>query len=307
MSLKIGLIDVDGHNFPNLAQMKLSAYYKARGCLVEVASPRGEYDVVYMSKVFDSTYSPDLAWEPHADDIVRGGTGYGLDNKLSYEVEHTYPDYELYPGLTENTAFGFLTRGCPRGCSFCIVSEKEGQAAVKAADLDEFWRGQKFVKLLDANILACKDAHELLGQLIESKAYIDFTQGLDIRLMSNDYVQLINRMKLKSIHFAWDDPRHDLTESFRGYAAKAKHKLHGDWGSVYVLCNFNTTFDEDMWRIETLISLGYSPYVMIYDKPSAPKITRHLQRWCNAPPLRKSCTFAEYLKTKRYTGEETMT
>lgn len=304
MSVKVGLIDVDGHNFPNLAQMKLSAYYKARGCLVEVASPRGEYDVVYMSKVFDETYSKDIDWSPKADDIIRGGTGYGLNNKLSYEVEHTYPDYELYPGLTENTAFGFLTRGCPRGCDFCIVSEKEGRVAVKVADLDEFWRGQKFVKLLDANILACKDASELLGQLIESKAYIDFTQGLDIRLMSNDYVQLINRMKLKSIHFAWDDPRHDLTENFRDYAAKAKHKLHGDWGSVYVLCNFNTTLDEDMWRINTLISLGYSPYVMIYDKPSAPKITRHLQRWCNAPPLRKSCSFAEYLKTKRYTGEE---
>lgn len=122
--------------------------------------------------------------------------------------------------------------------------------------------------------------------------------------MRDDHIQLINRMKLKSIHFAWDDPRHDLTENFRGYAAKAKHKLHGDWGSVYVLCNYSTTHDEDMWRIETLISLGYSPYVMIYNKPSAPKITRHLQRWCNAVPLRKSCTFAEYLKTKRYTGEE---
>lgn len=303
MSVKVGLIDVDGHNFPNLCHMKISAYHKARGDDVEWCLPLKHYDVVYQSKVFDDTYSLDIDWQPNADKIVKGGTGYGLDNKLPDEIEHIYPDYSLYPQYSD-TAFGFLTRGCPRGCDFCIVSAKEGRASKQVADLDEFWREQKFVKLLDANILSCKDAPELLGQLIESKAYIDFTQGLDIRLMSSDYVQLINRMKLKSIHFAWDDPRHDLAESFRDYAAKAKHKLHGDWGSVYVLCNYTTTHEEDMWRIETLISLGYSPYVMIYDKPSAPKITRHLQRWCNAPSLRKSCTFAEYLKTKRYTGEE---
>lgn len=96
----------------------------------------------------------------------------------------------------------------------------------------------------------------------------------------------------------------ELDRELPRYAAKAKHKLHGDWGSVYVLCNYNTTHDEDMWRIETLISLGYSPYVMIYNKPSAPKITRHLQRWCNVPSLRKSCTFVECLKTKNYMGED---
>lgn len=303
MSVKVGLIDVDGHNFPNLCPMKISAYHKARGDDVEWCIPLKHYDIVYQSKVFDDTYSPDIDWQPNADEIIKGGTGYGLNNKLPYEIEHTYPDYDIYPSLTEKTAFGFLTRGCPRGCDFCIVSEKEGRAAVKVADLAEFWRGQKFVKLLDANILACKDAPELLGQLIESKAYIDFTQGLDIRLMRDDHIQLINRMKLKSIHFAWDDPRHDLTENFRDYATKAQHKLHGDWGSVYVLCNYNTTHDEDMWRINTLISLGYSPYVMIYSKPSAPKITRHLQRWCNASSIRKSCSFAEYLKTKNYMGE----
>lgn len=126
--MRIGLIDVDGHSFPNLALMKLSAHYKNRGCHVEMAYPMGEYDVVYMNKVFDDTYSKDIDWYPKADDIVRGGTGYGLDNKLSYEVEHTYPDYELYPGLTENTAFGCLFEADKD--DYKLVTEADKQIAM---------------------------------------------------------------------------------------------------------------------------------------------------------------------------------
>jgi radical SAM superfamily enzyme YgiQ (UPF0313 family) len=125
--MKIGLIDVDGHNFPNLALMKISAWHKAKGDTVEWCLPIDHYDIVYQSKVFDETYSPDIEWMPMADKVIKGGTGYGLDNKLPDEIEHIYPDYSLYPELTKDTAYGFLTRGCPRGCKFCIVASKEGK------------------------------------------------------------------------------------------------------------------------------------------------------------------------------------
>ena len=125
--MNIGLIDVDGHNFPNLALMKLSAWHKARGDAVEWWWGFGAYDRVYMSKVFDTTYSPDIPEPLNALEIIKDGTGYGLDNQLPDEVEHMMPDYSLYPELTKDTAYGFLTRGCPRGCHFCIVSEKEGR------------------------------------------------------------------------------------------------------------------------------------------------------------------------------------
>ena len=140
--MRVGLIDVDSHNFPNLALMKISAHHKARGDDVQWAIPLEHYDVVYQSKVFDDTYSPDIDWQPNADRIVKGGTGYGLDNKLPDEIEHIYPDYSIYPELTEDTAYGFLTRGCPRHCDFCIVGDKEGLRSVKVADLSEFWRGR---------------------------------------------------------------------------------------------------------------------------------------------------------------------
>ena len=182
--MTIGLIDVDGHNFPNLALMKLSAWHKAQGDTVEWWSGFSEYDRVYVSKVFDETYTPDILEPVNTKEIVRGGTGYGLDNCLPDEVEHIYPDYSLYPKLTQDTAYGFLTRGCPRNDGFCIVTKKEGCISRKVADLSEWWSGQKNIKLLDPNLLACREHMELLGQRAESGAWVDFTQGLDCRLLT---------------------------------------------------------------------------------------------------------------------------
>ena len=171
----IGLIDVDGHNFPNLPLMKLSAWHKANGDTVEWYEPLfhsiGEpFDRVYMSKVFGEEYSADYPYYVNAKEVIKGGTGYHIhiengkevfdkDNhkNLPDEVEHIYPDYSLYPEYTKDTAYGFLTRGCCNNCSFCIVSKKEGLCSHKVADLSEFWRGQKNIKLLDPNLLACKE------------------------------------------------------------------------------------------------------------------------------------------------------
>lgn len=281
--MKIGLIDVDGHNFPNLALMKISAYHKAKGDEVEWCNLFKHYDRVYQSKVFDDTYTPDLEYIPNTDEIIKGGTGYGLDNKLPDEIEHQYPDYSLYPELTKDTAYGYLTRGCPRGCHFCIVAEKEGRCSQKVADLSEFWCDQKFIKLLDPNILACREHLNLLQQLVDSKAYIDFTQGLDARLLIIESIELINQIKLKEIHFAWDYMKEEkpVLSGLSLYKKYAKHKPHGHYGSVYVLCNYDTTMEENLYRIYTLRDMNYDPYVMIYDKPNAPQEVRYLQRWCN--------------------------
>ena len=176
--MKIGLVDVDSHNFPNLPLMKLSAWHKAQGDTVEFLLNCFEhYDKVYVSKVFGDEYSQMDMTCINADEIIYGGTGFaitiengkevyhkGRDKDLPYEVEHIYPDYSLYPELTKNTAYGFLTRECPNNCDFCIVSKKESRCSVKVADLSEWWDGQKHIELLDANILACRDRNELLVQ-----------------------------------------------------------------------------------------------------------------------------------------------
>ena len=244
--MKIGLIDVDGHRFPNLCLMKLSAYHKARGDMVEWYDGKKWYDLVYMSRVFTDTYSKDYAGSVKAYHVIKGGTGYGLDNKLPDAVEHSHPDYGLYPQFA-GTAYGFLSRGCPRGCGFCIVGEKEGRKTVAVADLDEFWGGEKEIKLLDANILACSDWERLLGQLADSGAEVDFTQGLDVRLVTPEKAALLKRKR-----------------------------------RVYVLTNYGSTHEQDLYRIYTLRDMGYDPYVMIYEKPTAPEETRRMQRWVNS-------------------------
>lgn len=289
--MNIGLLDIDSHNFPNLALMKIAAYHKSLGDRVEWWNGLVHYNKVYQAKVFDDTYSRDEDHVVMADEVVKGGTGYGLYNFLPDEIEHSYPDYSLYPKLTKDTAYGFLTRGCPRNCKFCIVTQKEGNQSHKVADLREFWKEQKIIKLLDPNLLACIDHESLLKQLIESKAYIDFTQGLDVRLLNKDNISLLNKVKMKEIHFAWDQMGNtaEIIKKLRLYKKLAKHKPHGFYATVYVLTNFDTTHEEDLERLYQLRELEYDPYVMVYDKANAPRETRLLQRWANNKIIFRSC------------------
>lgn len=333
--MKIGLIDVDGHNFPNLPLMKLSAYHKQQGDDVQWYDPMftGHCDKVYMSKVF--SFTEDYQYFVDADEIIKGGSGYCIslvdgkevfdkskDIPLPDEVEHVFPDYHLYqkqiyvPDIDDegeeketghyetvdmfpDTAYGFLTRGCPRGCSFCHVEAKEGRASRKVADLNEFWNGQKNIVLSDPNILACREWKDLLQQLIDSKAKVDFNQGLDIRLMTPEKAEMLKRIKLKNLHFAWDrfEDKDKILPKFQMF--KEITGIRDRDLIVYVLCNFDTTIEQDLERIYTLREMGFWAYVMLYDKQSIPKghILRKLQRWVNNRVIFARCsTFDEYMK-----------
>jgi hypothetical protein len=286
--MKIGLVDVDNHNWPNLALMKISAWHKNSGDTVEWAGSLEHYDVVYMAKVF--TFTPDDVQAYQADKIVKGGTGYDLTSKLPEDIESAFPDYSLYS--IKDTAYGYLTRGCPRQCPFCIVAEKEGAQAYKVADLSQFWQGQKYIKLLDPNLLACPDWESLLEQLADSGAWVDFTQGLDIRLMTDEKAAAINRVKYSMLHFAWDDPNDKVTLD---KLVEYKDVWHGDFRRrrVYVLTNYNSDFNDDLYRIYTLRDIGYDPYIMIYDKLHAPPKTRYLQRWVNNKRIFRTIEYFE--------------
>lgn len=291
--MRIGLIDVDGHNFPNLALMRISAYHKARGDTVEWWwSDFFHYDIVYMSKIFSDAYSKDIPEPINADKVIKGGTGYviHLENgvevfdkanhhDLPPEMERMFPDYSLYPQYT--FAVSMTSRGCPRGCKPCHVAAKEGRKTIKVADVSDFWCGQKEIRVLDPNITACREKRDLMRQYRETGALIDFTQGLDIRLLNDDDIADLNAMRLKNVHFAWDDPADDLAAKFEWYTKVGKKNKHGRYGTVYCLTNFNSTMDENLHRIYTLRDLGYDPYVMIYNKPNAPAEVKRLQRWVN--------------------------
>jgi hypothetical protein len=249
-----------------------------------------------MSKVFDNTYTPD-AYEPvNTKEIIKGGTGYGLDNELPDEIEHMYPDYSLYQELTKDTAYGFLTRGCPNNCPFCIVCAKEGRCSHKVADLREWWNGQKNIVLCDPNLLACRDHMDLLGQLADSRAWVDMNQGVDARMLTEANIEALNRVKIKTIHFAWDlmDRSDQILKGLNMYLEQGKIKDYRR-RLVYVLTNYNTSMEENLYRIYTLRDMGYDPFVMVYDKPNAPREIIRLQRWCDNKRIFKKCPrFEDY-------------
>ena len=309
--MRIGIVDVDGRNFPNIALMKISAWHKSQGDSVEWYEPMfsGHFDKVYLSKVF--SFTPDFDYPIDADEIERGGSGYCIslvdgkevfdkskDKRLPPHVEHIYPDYSLYPEYTQDTAYGFLSRGCPRGCDFCIVKEKEGRCSVKVADLSEFWNGQKRIVLCDPNILACRDWKDLLHQLIDSGAEVDFNQGLDIRLMTEEKVDMLKQINIKQIHFAWDryEDREFVLPKLKLFAERYGKKMTHN-AIVYTIVNFTTTIEQDLDRIYTLRDMGYWPYVMIYDKEHCSRIYRDLARWVNNRFIFASCKrFENYKK-----------
>lgn len=330
--MKIGLIDVDSHNYPNLPLMKIAAWHKAQGDEVEWHWGWGQYDKVYMSKVFDDTYSADKPEPINAGIIIKGGTGYFRRNKegnaevfvdgqwrdngtqdtcchgntvyrevLPSEIECCYPDYSLYPDLTNDTAYGFLTRGCPNNCGFCIVSQKEGRCSCKVADLSQWWAGQKNIILCDPNLLACRDHMDLLNQLAESHAWVDVNQGFDARLLNPENIEAIKRIKIKDIHFAWDQMKNSerIVRGLNTWKRYGKKDSHGQWGTVYVLTNFDTSMEENLFRIYEIDKMGFRPFCMVFDKPNAPEEVRRLQRWCNNRAIFKSCPRFEDYDPKR--------
>jgi hypothetical protein len=176
------------------------------------------------------------------------------------------------------------------------VAKKEGRKSVKVAEVDEFWKGQKNIELLDPNLLACKDSLKLLNDLADTGSKVNFSQGLDCRVLTKEHVEVINKIKLSNIHFAWDSVKDEkyVIKGLETYSKYAERKVNGAWGGVYVLTNYGSTIEEDMYRIEKLRSMNYDPYVMIYDKPHASKEIKRMQRWCNSKWIFKSCTFDEY-------------
>jgi len=309
--MKIGLWS-DAVNFPSIPLMKTSAYHKAQGDNVKLIDNFSErFNIAYVSKTFNLPAIkkiPQLPCVPLADKVILGGTGFATevvygrevyhkhkDADLPHEIENIYPDYGLYPELTTDTAFGFLTRGCPNGCGFCVVSRKEGVKSIQVSELPEFWRGQKNIKLMDANLLACDNAVDLLLSLIQSGASVDFTQGLDARYVDEDMARLLCEVQIKMVHFAFDLMRNEA-DIIRGLTLFRKHFKKSDRScKVYILTNYNTTHAEDWYRVRKVIELGYQPDVRIYQKGTHSRFLTDLARWANLSRLYRSCSFANYV------------
>jgi hypothetical protein len=187
------------------------------------------------------------------------------------------------------------------------VAAKEGRRSYKVADLSEWWSGQRNICLCDPNILACREWRDLLGQLADSKARVDINQGMDARLLTVEKVEMLNRINLSTIHFAWDDYRQKdaVLRGLQCFADNFKRSIdRGHFAQVFVLTNFDTTPEQDLERIYTLRDMGYWAYVMIYDKANCDRKYIDLQRWCNNRFIFAKCPrFYDYNKIPETTDK----
>lgn len=294
--MKIGLFDIDS-KYHNLALMKLSAYHKSKGHEVEFYQPilKSSYDKIYVSKIFtkrniNEGYIP--------EDCIIGGSGFDLKSRLPVEIEHIRPDYSLYD---LNYSLGFTTRGCIRNCKFCIVPEKEGKIK-EHAEVEEFLNpNSNIVVLLDNNFLALPSHIKKLRKYIDKGWRMDFNQGLDARLVNRENAKLLAKIKYKEmIRFAWDDIK-DESEIMRGLEFIIKAGIRPRNITVYVLIGFNTTFEEDLYRIQRLRDIkderGFiKAYVMNYNNTLKSRKYKDFMRWVNNPWIFKSCEWEEYKK-----------
>ncbi len=205
--MQIGLHDAErdylkDKSFPNYALMKISAWHKARGDSVEWWNPLVRYDRVYSSKVFD--FTPVDAYLP--DETIRGGTGYmdiPMDQGLPEEIDGIFPDYSIYPECDH--AIGYLTRGCPNHCRWCVVPRKEGDIKPYRTWEELVRKDTNKLVLMDNNILACEYGIGQLESLIGSGYYIDLNQGMDARLVDDRVAEILSQIKwMKYIRFSCD-------------------------------------------------------------------------------------------------------
>lgn len=293
--MNIGLIDVDGHNFPNLALMKISAYHKSKGDNVEWANPLfGNYDKVYKSKVFTFT---DDNYDVYDCEVVCGGTGYDIKSRLPYEIEcQRVLDYSIYPKY--NFSIQFFSRGCIRECPFCLVRDKEGY--INPVGPVELNPHGEWIEVLDNNFFANPMWMDSINYLINKNQKVNL-HGVDVRIMNEEQAYYLNKLKLKNnIHIAWDLPKIDLKEKLKEIIKYIKpYKL-----TCYVLVGFNSTFEEDMYRLETLKELGITPFVQPYrdfeNNRMPTQYEKDIARWANKMWIFKSCEFKDFEPRKGF-------
>ena len=292
--MKIGIIDVDGHNFPNLALMKIAGWHKSNGDDVDWAFHFAHYDRVYKAKVF--TFTPDDETAIDADEIVKGGTGYDIASHLPEEIDAwTKPDYSIY-----GFAFSiqFYSRGCIRHCPFCLVNDKEGN--IRPVTPMELNPGGKWIEVLDNNFFANPEWREAIRHLKAQGQPVNF-HGVDIRIMDAEQAEAIKGLRLKrNIHIAWDIPQVDLTDKLKEIIKIIPaYKL-----SCYVLVGFNSTPEQDLYRVRTLKSLGITPFVQPFrdyeNKTQPSQYAKDFARWANRVWSLKSCDFLDYMPRKNF-------
>jgi hypothetical protein len=290
---KIAIYDVDS-KIPNLALMKLSAFHKAKGDAVEAYSPlfADQFDQIYASTIFD--FSDKSLLDPARMEI--GGSAWSLEKNLPPDVEAMTPDYSFY-GYPHS--LGFTMRGCRFRCKFCDVPKKEGRP--KATNtVEELWtqRDSDFVVLLDNDFFGNPEWKERIGELLKHDLRVCFSQGLNIRIITDEQARALASVRFwnyslsrRQVYFAWD--RFQDEKLIDAGIERVKAAGIKAWQmAFYVLVGFDTTPEQDLYRVTKLRDLGCDPYAMPYDKKDP--YQKSFCRWVNHRAIFNSVKWEDY-------------
>ena len=304
---RIGLIDVDNTSFPNLALGKIARHHKAMGDSVEWVDPMfgGGFDKVYMSKVF--TFTPDYDYPIVADEIERGGTGYDIHKTLPNEIDRLHPDYDFL-GVPSDTAYGFLTRGCPNKCKWCIVPIKEGKQR-PYMDVEEIAiEGRKNLILMNNNVLASDYGLEQIEKIIKNGYRVDFNQALDARLVTEDIAKMLAQVRwISMIRFGCDTPK-QRRECNRAMQMIDKHRKIPAQYLLYTI--IGDDINEDYARLSAFrdnkrVRIVAQPY-RDFNNPNQiiPQWQKDMAHWANRRQLYATCDFKDFKPRKGFKCKE---
>lgn len=300
--MNVALLAVDS-NYPNLALMKISAYHKSQGDTVEWYNPLDTYDLLYMAKVF--SFTPDYAYviANVRGEVVRGGTGYDVRSSLPGDIDRIQPDYSLYPTVDIRTSYGFLTRGCPNRCRWCVVPQKEGGIR-PYMDVDEITLhgARPYAILMDNNVLACDYGLSQLEKIAKRGYHVDFNQALDARLVTEDIARLLAKVRwMKRIRFGCDTPA-QIAHCERAIELIRSCGYRGEFFLYCILMDFAESYRRiSHWRKDKKVIPFAQPYRDI-DNPyqRIPQWQKDMAHWVNRKELFAKCSFEDFEPRKGF-------
>ena len=330
--MRIGLLSVDGYTkrkkqwgakiYPNLALGKIARYYKEKGHSVEWAEPYSifnetPYDIIFASKVFNFSDDVDFV-EYRFNELVKGGTGYDIHSMLPDEIDKLQPDYTMFPTIDSKTAYGFLTRGCPNRCGWCVVPKKEG-TVVPYMDVDDIAiDGRVRLVLMDNNILAAGGyCIEQFNKIINKGYSVDFNQALDARLMTDEFAELMARIKwIDGVIRFGCDTKAQIEDCERAIQMLEKKGFHGTF-FLYTMLHGNVSECYERinhWRqrnIEVRKTNSRRP-VFPHAQPfrdttkpnELPQWQKDMARWCNNRALFAAFDFMDFSPRKGFKCSE---
>ncbi len=263
----------------NIPLMKIAKYYKNVKWYMPLM--HDQFNKIYYSKIFNYTNKID-----REDEMIIGGTGYDLKTVLPNDIEKCQPDYSIYPDC--DYSFQYFSRGCIRQCKFCVVPEKEGYIyPVKPMNLNP--QG-KYIRILDNNFFANPEWKSAIKYLRDISQPVLFDSGLDVRIFTDEQGKVLQQIKIyKMLHIAWDNPKQDLTNKIKLMLKYIKaYKI-----MCYVLIGFDSTHEENYYRVMKLKEIGIKSFVIPYNKKD--KYQRRFARWVNHKAIFYTVKWEDYI------------